>query len=106
MPLRLRLAGLAGDDGLVNSIRLAFCLAALGVLLVIIGLATGLGGGSSSGPIGCANRGPGPAAGTRLPANDPCVRSQAGWDQAGYAFIAPGVLALIGAACIRLTARR
>lgn len=96
----------AGDDGLVNSIRLAFCLAALGVLLVVVGLAKGMGGGSSSGPTGCAARGPGSAAGSPVPAGDPCVRSQAGWNQAGYALIAPGVLALIGAASIRLTARR
>lgn len=87
---------------MVKTFRLALCLAALGVLLVIVGLATGMSGGSSG---GCASRGPGSAPG-QVPAGDPCDRSQAGWDQAGYAFIAPGVLALIGAASIRLTARR
>ncbi|HEU5271769.1 MAG TPA: hypothetical protein VFU36_17740 [Jatrophihabitans sp.] len=89
----------------MKSIRLAFCLAALGVLLVIIGLAKGMSAGSSSGPLGCANQGPGSAAG-HVPAGDPCVRGRAGWDQVGYAFIAPGVFALIGAARIRLTVRR
>lgn len=87
---------------MVRSIRLALCLAALGVLLLIVGLAKGMNGGSSSG-FGCPARGPGSAA---RPANDPCVRGQAGWNQLGDAFIAPGVLALIGAASIRLTARR
>ena len=87
-------------------LRFALCLAALGVLLVIAGLVKGMSGGSSSGPIGCAARGPGSAAGSPVPDGDPCLRSEAGWNQAGYALIAPGVLALIGAASIRLTARR
>lgn len=95
-----------GDDAFVKSIRLAFCLATLGVLLVIVGLAKGMSGGSSSGPIGCAAQFSGPSAGPHQPAGDPCMRGQAGWDQVGYAFIAPGVLGLIGAASIRLTARR
>ena len=83
----------------LKRVRLAVCLAMLGGLLVIIGLAAGM---SSSGPVGCAAQtSPG-----QVPASDPCVRGGGGWHDVGYAFIAPGVLALIGAARIGLTAKR
>ena len=87
----------------MNSIRLAACLAVLGVLLVIVGLAKGLGAGSSGGSVGCGIQ---RAGDPPVSAHNPCDRSQAGWNEVGYALIAPGVLALIGAASIRLTTRR
>jgi hypothetical protein len=103
VPLLIARAGPAHDHGRVNSIRLAACLAVLGVLLVIVGLAKGFGAGSSGGSVGCAAQRPG---GPQVAAHDPCARSQAGWNDVGYALIAPGVLAVVGAASIRLTARR
>ena len=93
------------DHDLVTaSIRLAVGLTVLGVLLVIAGLATGLSGDGAQGPGACANQTAPP--GVAGPAHDPCGRGGASWNQAGYALIAPGVLGLIGAATIRITARR
>lgn len=93
------------DHDLVTaSIRLAVCLTVLGVLLVIAGLAMGLSGDGGQGPGGCANQAGQP--GAAGPAHDPCDRGGTGWNQAGYALIAPGVLGLIGAATLRITARR
>jgi hypothetical protein len=103
VPRLIARTGPALDHGLVNSIRLAACLAVLGVLLVIVGLAKGLSGGSSGGSVGCAAQRPGDP---QVSGHDPCDRSEAGWNQVGYAFIGPGVLAVIGAASVRLTARR
>lgn len=73
----------------------------LSVLLIIMGLAKGF-SGEAQGPAGCANQ----TAVAHQPAHDPCIRSGGGWNQVGYALIASGVLGLIGAATIRITARR
>ena len=94
------------DHDLVTaSIRLAVCLTVLGVLLVIAGLAEGMSGDGAQGAGACANQTtqPGQPGG---PAQGPCARNGSAWNDAGYALIAPGVLGLIGAATIRLTARR
>ncbi|HST48079.1 hypothetical protein [Jatrophihabitans sp.] len=86
---------------MTTSIRSAIGLA---VLLVLVGTVKGLSGTSAQGPGSCPARlaGSPPVAST-----NPCVRdSSDGWNQAGWAFLAPGVLALIGAGSIRITARR
>ncbi len=73
----------------------------LGVLLVIAGLVAGL-HGSGQGPGACENLSGQP--GVAVPADDPCARGGSAWNDLGYALIAPGVLGLIGAATLRITA--
>jgi hypothetical protein len=86
------------------SIRVSVCLAVLGLLLLVAGTAKGLSGASAQGPGDCPARF---ANSPPIASTNPCVRaSSGGWNQAGWALLAPGVLALIGAGPIRITARR
>jgi hypothetical protein len=88
---------------MTTSIRVSACLAVLGLMLLVLGTAKGLGGASSQGPVGCAAMTTSPSGA----ATDPCMRgSSDGWNQIGWALVAPGVLALVGAGVILITARR
>jgi hypothetical protein len=89
---------------MTTSIRLSACLAVLGLMLLVLGTAKGLGGASSQGPAGCAARF---ANSPPVAATDPCVRdSSDGWNHGAWALVVPGVLGLMGAGVIRITARR